>query len=256
MVREAKLLLVSRKTWIYSGARSNDRKPELRAVRTAHLGWKGSGLFGDRHCGRLWCRHDFCAVVLAANAQWFFDTFTFSTFGALEQFHLWQFVSYAFVVFEPREYLWIALQLFFLASFGREVEKFIGRASFAWFYGALLLAPPIFLSLLSLAGSQHIYAGSGAVNFAVFIAFAYIYPRAEIFMSIEARWVALVLLGINSLMLLGGQNATGLGILWLECIVAVGWMIKEGVGTFELPSPAAFFKRKTLSAQIACRAQK
>ncbi len=186
----------------------------------------------------------FCAVARAANAQWFFDTFTFSTFGALEQFHLWQFVSYAFVVFEPREYLWIALQLFFLASFGREVEKFIGRASFAWFYGALLLAPPIFLSLLSLAGGQHIYAGSGAVNFAVFIAFAYIYPRAEIFMSIEARWVALVLLGINSLMLLGGQNATGLGILWLECIVAVGWMIKEGVGTFELPSPAAFFKRK------------
>ncbi len=183
-------------------------------------------------------------LALAAGAQWFFDAFVFSSAQALENAHVWQFVTYAFVSTDPREFLWTVLQLFLLAIFGRDVEKFIGRSAFVWFYVVLLLAPPVFLSLLSFFGGSYIYAGSGAVHFAVFIAFAWIYPRAEIFFGIEARWIAAILLGVNSLTLLASRNNTDLGILWIECAAAVLWMMKEGVGGFRFPSPLAVLKRK------------
>lgn len=192
-----------------------------------------------------------CAFALAAGAQWFFDAFVFSTTQALDHLHLWQFVSYAFIAGSPDQYLWIALQLFFLAIFGRDVEQFIGRPSFALMYVALLLTPPILLSVMSFFGGSYVYAGSGSVHFAVFIAFAYLYPRAELLMGIEARWFAIALLVINSLMLVGGRApAYYLAILWLDCAVAVLWMAKEGVGNFRLPSPAAFLKRKHSERQL------
>ena len=187
-----------------------------------------------------------CAFILAGGGRGLLkNVFEFSPDNALGGLHLWQFVTYAFVTTNPNDFLWIALQLFMLAVFGRDVEKFVGRASFAWLYGLLLLAPPVFLSLIHLIGDWNFpYAGSGTIHFAVFIAFAYIYPRAEIFFGIEARWIALVLFGVYSLMLLADSQPVFLGLLWIECAVAVLWMMREGVGSLALPSPAAFFKRQ------------
>jgi hypothetical protein len=186
-----------------------------------------------------------CAFALAGGANGLLAALRFSPESAIGGLQLWQFFTYAFVTTNPNDFLWVALQLFMLAVFGREVEKFVGRASFAWLYGILLLAPPAFLSLVHLIGDfNYPYAGSGTLHFAIFIAFAYIYPRAEIFFGIEARWIALVLVGIYSLMLLAAVQPVNLGLLWLECAVAVLWMMREGVGSFTLPSPSAFFKRK------------
>lgn len=186
----------------------------------------------------------FCAFALAAGGERFLQLLRFSPESALGGLHLWQFVTYAFVTINPNEFLWVALQLFILAIFGREVEKFVGRASFAWLYGLLLIALPVFLSLIYLVSDRsYPHDGSGTLHFAVFIAFAYIYPRAEIFFGIEARWIALVLLGVYSLMLLAAIQPVNLALLWLECAVAVLWLMREGVGPFSLPSPATFLKR-------------
>lgn len=187
----------------------------------------------------------FCAFALAAGGDRFLQMLRFSPESAITGLQLWQFVTYAFVTVNSNEFLWVALQLFMLAVFGREVEKFIGRASFAWLYGLLLLALPVFLSLIYLIGDlSYAHGGSGTLHFAIFIAFAYIYPRAEIFFGIEARWIALVLLGIYSLMLLASVQPVNLGLLWLECGVAVLWLMREGVGSFSLPSPSSFLKKK------------
>ena len=187
-----------------------------------------------------------CAFALAGGAEGFINRYLdFSPEGALRGLEVWQFVTYAFVTTSPNSFLWIALQLFMFAVFGREVEKFVGRASFAWLYGLLLLLPPVFLSLVYLVGNVNLaYAGSGSLHFAVFVAFAYIYPRAEIFFGLEARWIAIVLVVINSLMLLAARTPVFLGLMWLECGAAILWLMREGVGTFFLPSPMAFFKKK------------
>jgi hypothetical protein len=124
-----------------------------------------------------------------------------------------------------------------LAFFGRDVEKFIGRRSFAWLYAVLVLAIPVLLSVLSLLGVESgSYSGSDAVHFAIFVAFAMIYPGAEIFFGVQARWIAIALLGIYTLQMLAYRQWISLSILWWECGVSAAWMMREGVRSFSLPS--------------------
>ena len=118
----------------------------------------------------------------------------------VSKLHLWQFVTYAFV---NKPEIFTLIQLVLLAFFGRDVEKFIGRKSFAWLYAVLVLAIPVLLSLLNFLGMDSgTYYGSDAVHFAVFVAFVMIYPAAEIFFGIQARWIAIALLGIYTLQML------------------------------------------------------
>ncbi len=166
----------------------------------------------------------------------------FSPGRALGEGHVWQFFSYI-LINQPD--FWAAIQIILLGAFGSEVEKFIGRRSFAIFYGILVVAIPIFLAAVWWLFKVNVpFVGSGQVNFAVFAAFVLIYPRAEIFFSIEARWVLAVLLGINTLMLLAAAAWPQLGALWWVCSVAALWMVREGVGNFSLPSPRDYFRQK------------
>jgi membrane associated rhomboid family serine protease len=176
----------------------------------------------------------FTALALASGAEWFFQLLKFSPQLAVGKLYLWQFVTYAFVN-EPG--IFTLIQIVLLAFFGRDVEKFIGRRAFAWLYGVLVLAIPVLLSLLSFLGVQvGSYSGSDAVHFAIFLAFAITYPGAEIFFGIQARWIAVALLGIYTLQLLAARQWISLSILWWECAVSAAWMMREGVRTFSLPS--------------------
>ncbi len=175
----------------------------------------------------------FTALALASGAEWFFGLLAFSP-QSVGKLHLWQFATYAFV---NRPEIFTLIQLVLLAFFGRDVEKFIGRKAFAWFYAALVLAIPVLLSLLSFLGIESgTYYGSDAVHFAVFVAFVMIYPGAEIFFGIQARWIAIALLGIYTLQMLAYKQWINLSILWWSCGVAALWMMREGVRTFSLPS--------------------
>jgi hypothetical protein len=101
----------------------------------------------------------------------------------------------------------------------------------------LVLAIPVLLSLLSFLGMDSgTYYGSDAVHFAVFVAFVMIYPAAEIFFGIQARWIAIALVGIYTLHMLAYRQWVNLSILWWSCGVAALWMMREGVRTFSLPS--------------------
>jgi hypothetical protein len=176
----------------------------------------------------------FTAVALASGAEWFFQILAFSPQSAIGKLHLWQFVTYAFV---NRPEIFTLIQLVLLAFFGGDVEKFIGRRAFAWLYAVLILAIPVLLSILSFIGVESgSYFGSDAVHFAIFLAFAMTYPGAEIFFGIQARWIAIALLGIYSLQMLAYRQWISLSILWWECAVAAAWMMREGVRNFSLPS--------------------
>lgn len=181
------------------------------------------------------------ALLMSANSPWL-SQMVFSYGEAVRQFKVWQFVTYAFV--NPPNNIWVVLQLFMFAWFGRDVERFLGRKSFVWLCGLLVLAAPVFLTVLGLFGLPLSYAGSNVVNFSIFLAFALINPRAEIIFTIEARWVAIVLLAYSTIQCLAFHSWTQLMVLWVSLGVAAAWLKYQGVASLQTPALDNYFEKR------------
>ncbi|MFZ4778117.1 MAG: rhomboid family intramembrane serine protease [Terrimicrobiaceae bacterium] len=169
------------------------------------------------------------ALAMAAGAEALIQSFQFSSQAVLGHFAVWQFVTYAFV---HRPDIMFLLEIYLLVVFGREIERFLGRRAFLAIYVTLLLLPPVVLSAAALAGLPSVYMGSSALHFGVFIAFASLYPGAEVFFSLQARWVALALLVISALQLLAYSMWTSLGVLLLDCAAAFLLIHRLRTGSF------------------------
>lgn len=140
----------------------------------------------------------------------------------------WQLATYAFV-HSPSALLWFAVEMYMLFVFGREVERFIGRRAFIVLYLSLLLAPTVLLTLWGFSGRTGI-AGSPALHFGIFIAFATIYPNVELLLRIQAKWVALALAAISTLQLLAYRDWSAMAVLWVSIAVAFSFIRLRGVG--------------------------
>ncbi len=172
------------------------------------------------------------AVAMAAGAEGFLQAFVFSSQAVTKDYSLWQICTYAFV---HRPSYWLLLvELYLLVAFGKEIEIFLGRKAFIKLYAGLLVAPPLVLAAASWAGWPSIYWGSSALHFGVFVAFALLYPTVEIFFSIQARWVALALLAINSLQCLALADYTSLTALGVDCVTAC-FIVGYFQGRFDRP---------------------
>lgn len=141
---------------------------------------------------------------------------------------VWQIATYAFV-HPPSGLLWFAIEMYMLFMFGREVERFIGRRAFITLYLLLLLTPTLLLTLWGL-GERTGIAGSSAVHFGIFVAFATIYPRVEMFLRIMAKWVAVVLGAILTLQLFASRAWPELAVLWLSVGGAFAFIRLRGIG--------------------------
>ncbi len=158
------------------------------------------------------------ALALAAGAETALQTFIFSSSAVAHDFSLWQLASYAFVHMPP--YWLFLIELYLLFVFGREIEAYLGRRAFIRFYLTLLLAPTVLFTAAEWLGWHTGYAGSSALHFGVFIAFALIYPTAEMFFGIQAKWIALALLAINSLQCLALSDYEALAVLAVDSVTA------------------------------------
>jgi membrane associated rhomboid family serine protease len=152
----------------------------------------------------------------------------FDSAFVLQGGEFWQLATYAFV-HSPSALLWFAVEMYMLFVFGREVERFIGRRAFIVLYLSLLLAPTVLLTLWGLSARTGI-AGSPALHFAIFIAFAAIYPNVELLLRIQAKWVALALAGISTLQLLAYRDWSAMAVLWVSIAVAFFFIWMRGVG--------------------------
>ena len=114
-----------------------------------------------------------------------------------------------------RALLWFAVEMYMLFAFGREVERFIGRRAFICLYLLLLFAADRFSFLWGFRERAGI-AGSAALHFGIFIAFATIYPNVELLLRIQAKWAALVLAGAYSLQLLAYHVWAEMAVLWIS----------------------------------------
>jgi len=154
--------------------------------------------------------------------------FVFDSSRVLYAGRIWQIATYAFV-HQPSNLIWFAIEMYMLFVFGREVERFIGRRAFIILYVLLLFVPSLLLTAWGL-GQRTGLAGSAGIHFGIFIAFAAIYPNAEIFFRITAKWIALILVAISSLQSLAYHGWSELVVLWLSVGVACGFVQWRGAG--------------------------
>jgi rhomboid family protein len=143
---------------------------------------------------------------------------------------VWRVFTYAFVhAPTPSALLWFAVEMYMLFVFGREVERFIGQRAFVALYVVLLLLPPVILTLWGLWIPIAI-AGSGALHFAIFVAFVTIYPNVQIFLRLAAKWVALILAAIGTLSALAAHDWPTLVVLWTSMGAAFLFIELRGAG--------------------------
>jgi hypothetical protein len=177
------------------------------------------------------------ALAMAAGSEALLQSLMFSSDAVVRNWSVWQLFTYAFIHTPP---YWVLLfELYLLVVFGREIESYLGRSAFIKLYLILLLAPSVFLTLCDFAGWRTLYAGSSALHFGVFVAFALIYPTAEILFTIQAKWIALALLAINSLQCLALSDYQSLAVLAADCVSACLFIgFQQGRFTFRLPERA------------------
>src|SRR2546423_3169010 len=141
---------------------------------------------------------------------------------------VWRLFTYAFV-HAPSALLWFAIEMYLLFVFGREVERFIGRRSYTALYLILLITPAVLLTMWGV-WQRSVLAGSPALHFGIFVAFATIYPRAELFLRIMAKWVALILAAIYTLQLLAYHAWSDLVVVWTSVGAAFLFIELNGAG--------------------------
>src|SRR5262249_15925917 len=129
----------------------------------------------------------------------------------------------------PSGLLWFAVEMYMLFVFGREVERFIGRRAYIALYAVLLLLPAVILTLWGLWVTMA-FAGSGALHFAIFVAFVTIYPNAQIFLGVAAKWVGLILVTIGTLSALAAHDWQTLVVLWTTIGAAFLFIEMHGAG--------------------------
>lgn len=170
-------------------------------------------------------------LLKATGAGALLTALNFSSEAVIGHFAIWQYFTYAFV---NQPSVWFAIEMVMLFQFGREVEQFIGRRAFLLMYLLLLVVTPLVLSVVGFFQATEIF-GSGGLHFAVFIAFATLYPGAAIFFNIQAKWIAIILLGIYSLQYLGANRFPSLLALWASAGLAWAF-IRHERGHFSLPT--------------------
>ena len=171
-------------------------------------------------------------VLLLGDAR-AISMFAFSA-GEVLSGDIWRLITYAFV--HPSQGLiWFAIEMYLLWSFGRELEKFLGHKAFLTMYGLLLIATPVLLTLAAFFIPSRPYVGSSSLHFAIFIAFATLYPGATMLFGITAKWAAIVLLAISALQHYGAMDLSGLLALGINAGLAHGY-IRWSRGEVTLPS--------------------
>src|SRR6266700_4197480 len=168
------------------------------------------------------------AILIAFGAGSMLAYLQFDTAAVWSGGQVWRLFTYAFV-HAPSALLWFAVEMYMLFVFGREVERFIGRRAYIVIYLILLIAPAAVLTVWCL-WQRSALAGSPALHFGIFVAFATIYPRVELFLRIMAKWVALILAAVYTFQLLAYHAWSDLVVVWTSIGAAFLFIELRGAG--------------------------
>jgi membrane associated rhomboid family serine protease len=171
------------------------------------------------------------AILVAFGAESILAWLRFDSASIWSTGQVWRLFTYAFVhsPTPASDLLWLAIEMYMLFMFGREVERFIGRRAYIALYLVLLLLPAVVLTLLSF-WSPTTFATSTALHFAIFVAFATIYPNVQLFMRIAAKWVAVVFIAIGTLSAMAAHHWQSLVVLLTSVGAAFLFIELRGAG--------------------------
>jgi membrane associated rhomboid family serine protease len=125
-----------------------------------------------------------------------------------------------------------AFDMVIIVWFGREVERFLGRKKFLTLYAISYLVTPLLLTAIGPWLPITLSGKTGAL--AVFCAFATLYPTVPVFFSVVAKWAALILVGLYTLMGLAYRSPDLLIPVWASCGAAYLY-VRHAQGLLELP---------------------
>jgi Rhomboid family. len=170
------------------------------------------------------------AIIVALGGGAMLSYLQFDSTAIWSGGQVWRLVTYAFLhAPTPSDLLWFAVEMYMLFMFGREVERFIGRRAYILLYLLLLVLPAVVLMPLSF-WSPTTFGTSTVLHFAIFVAFATIYPNVQFFMRIAAKWVALVFIAIGTLSALAAHHWQTLVVLWTSVGAAFLFIELRGAG--------------------------
>lgn len=142
--------------------------------------------------------------------------------------------------------LWFAVDMLMIVWFGREVEKTFGLKSFLILFACIYLISPVILTLLNLLTVIEPTALVGETGaFALFIAFATLFPNVPIFFNILAKWAALILVAIYTLIDLSHRDAISFISLWSTIGVAYIF-VRHQQGRWNFPKIRLFQQKPML----------
>jgi membrane associated rhomboid family serine protease len=167
-------------------------------------------------------------ILIALGAGSALDYLQFDSAQVLYRGQVWRIATYAFV-HAPSMLLWFAVEMYMLFVFGREVERFIGQRAYIGLYLVLLIAPTTILTTWGIWQRSGL-AGSPALHFGIFVAFATIYPRVELLLRITAKWFALILAAVYTFQLLAYRAWSDLAVVWTSIGAAFLFVELRGAG--------------------------
>lgn len=142
---------------------------------------------------------------------------------------IWRILTYGLV--NPPG-IGFAIDMVIIAWFGREMERFFGRRLFLWFYGALYLLFPVVMTILGFVRPTILVGETG--GFALFIAFATLYPGAVFLFNLTAKWLAVIAVGAYSLLAIYARDVVGFASLWASIAFAMAF-VRHQQGRFSIP---------------------
>jgi membrane associated rhomboid family serine protease len=170
----------------------------------------------------------FAAILVAFGAGSVLTWLHFDSAAIWYGGQVWRLFTYAFV-HAPSALLWFAIEMYLLFVFGREVERFLGRRAYIVLYVILLITPAALLTMWGL-WQRSLLAGSQALHFGIFVAFATIYPRVEMFLRIMAKWIAVILAAVYTFQLLAYHAWSDLVVVWTSIGAAFLFIELSGAG--------------------------
>ncbi len=169
-------------------------------------------------------------LLLFARAGGVLDWFTFSS-TAVWRGEVWRLLTYGLV--NPPS-ISFAVDMLMIVWFGREVERYLGRRVFFQLYAGIYLVKPLLLTAVGPLVATRF--GGEVGSFALFVAFATLFPNAPLLFNILAKWAALALVALSALMALAARDWVGLLELVATCGFAHGF-VRFQQGYFRLPLP-------------------
>ena len=169
------------------------------------------------------------SLLMMTGAGWVGAWLIFDSASVLGRGEVWRFLTYG--LWNPPGIPFV-IDMFMIVWFGRELERFFGRRTFLTFYLLLYLLQPLLYTALGLIRPVRMGGETGA--FALFIAFATLYPNVPVLFNILAKWLAAILVGLYTLIALSAQDLVGLITLWAAVGFAYGFVRYEQ-GRWVLP---------------------